>query len=226
MLTSLHPDLFIRAVPYRTMGIAVGRQLVIARLPGGGLWIHSPIPWTRELRATVDRLGEVQHVIGPNRFHDECLREFQTEYPAAQFHAAPGLADDRRDLRFVPTPLSDEPHADWREPIDQLLIQGMPRLNEVVFFHRPSRSLIIADIAFAFGSDAPWLLALLLKLGGTLGHFAPSRFCRSMMQNRAAVRASIDRILQWDFDRIVVGHGRNIETGGKEVFRAAFAFLK
>lgn len=58
-----------------------------------------------------------------------------------------------------------------------------------------------------------------------MGRFSLSQFCQSLMRDRAAVRASIDTILAWDFDRIIVGHGLNIETAGKEVFRTAFAFL-
>lgn len=225
MLSPRSNGLWLHAVPYRVFGLKLGRQLVVATLPGGGVWIHSPVPWSAELRAEVARLGEVRHVVGPNRFHDECLREFQTEYPAAQFHAAPGLAADRRDIRFVSASLSDTPHPDWNGVIDQHLVKGMPRLNEVVFLHRPSRSLIIADLAFNFGPDTQWLLAFMIRLGGTWGRFSPSRFCQSLMHDRAAVRASIDQILRWDFDRIVVGHGQNIETGGKEALRAAFAFL-
>jgi hypothetical protein len=225
MLSSVGPDLWVHRVPYRTMGLAVGRQLVVARLPDGGLWIHSPIPWTAELRMELANFGEVRHVVGPNRFHDECLREFQAEYPSAQFHAAPGLASDRRDIRFSAEPLGDTPHPEWSGIIDQRLVRGMPRLNEIVFLHRPSRSLLIADLAFNFGAEAPWLLKLIIKLGGTWGDFAPSRFCRSMMRDRAAVRASLDAILAWDFDRIIVGHGHNVETGGKAALRKAFAFL-
>jgi hypothetical protein len=45
------------------------------------------------------------------------------------------------------------------------------------------------------------------------------------MQDNAAVRASLDHILRWNFDRIIVGHGRNVATNGKRVLREAFAFL-
>jgi hypothetical protein len=225
MLSPRPNGLWLHAVPYRVFALKLGRQLVVARLAHGGLWIHSPIPWSAELRAEIASLGEVTHVVGPNRFHDECLREFQAEYPTAQFHAAPGLAGDRPDIRFVAEPLSDAPPPDWSGTIDQHLVRGMPRLNELVFLHRPSRSLILADLAFNFGPDVHWPVKLLFRLGGTWGRFTPSRLERFMMKDRAAVRASIDTILAWDFDRIVVGHGQNIETGGKEAFRSAFAFL-
>lgn len=225
MLTALHPDLHIHSVPYRVFGIRINRQLVVIREPAGGLWVHSPIPWTPELRHAVWQLGEVADVVGPNRFHDECLREFQSEYPHADFHAAPGLASDRRDIRFVSEPLGNLAPLEWRGAIDQHLIAGMPRMNEVVFFHRASRTLILADLAFNFGPGTHWFTAFLMRLNGCWNRFAPSRFCRSQMKDRAAVRASLEHILSWDFDRILVGHGRNIETNGKQAFREAFAFL-
>lgn len=225
MLTPLAPDLFICPVPYRAMGFQVGRQLVIVKLPSGKLWVQSPIPWTPALRHEVAQLGEVHHVVAPSFYHDECLREFQAEYPAALFHACPRLAAARRDLRFAPEPLFDVPHPDWAGPLAQHLVRGMPRINEVVFLHRASRSLILTDLAFNFGPGTHWLLALLLRFDGAWGRLSPSRFGKSQMKDRAAVRTSLDTILAWDFDRIIVGHGRNIETGGKAALRAAFAFL-
>jgi hypothetical protein len=207
------------------MGLAIGRQIVAVRLAGGGLWIHSPIPVTPDLRSELAALGEIRHVVGPNCYHDECLREFQAEYPTALFHAAPGLAAAKRDVQFG-AELSDTPHPDWAGTLEQHRVRGMPRMNEVVFFHAASRSLIIADLAFNLGPDGPWLLGLLMRANGIWGRFGPSRFCKSLMRDKAAVRASLDFILRWDFDRVIVGHGRNIETGGKAVFREAFAFLQ
>ncbi len=84
---------------------------------------------------------------------------------------------------------------------------------------------MIADIAVNLGPDGPWWLALLMRLNKAWGHLGPTRFCKSMMKDKAAVRASLDHILDWDFDRILVGHGRNIEAGGKAAFRTAFRFL-
>ena len=224
LLRQLHADLWVRAVPYRAMGMPIGRQLVVVRLPGGGLWIHSPIPWSAELRAELAALGEVRHVVGPNCYHDECLREFQAEYPAALFHAAPGLAAAKRDVHFH-AELSDVPPADWAGVLEQHLVRGMPRLNEVVFYHAASRSLIIADLAFNVGPEGPWWFALLMRTNGIWGRFGPSRYCRSMMRDRVAVRASLERILQWDFERVIVGHGRNLEGDAKRVFREAYRFL-
>ncbi|HVU17512.1 MAG TPA: DUF4336 domain-containing protein [Candidatus Didemnitutus sp.] len=224
MLRAIQDGLWIAPVPYRLYGLPIGRQLVVARLPGGGLWIHSPIPVTAELRAELAALGPVRHVVAPSGLHDECLDTFQAEYPDATYHATPGLAQHLPKVRFDAT-LSDTPYPEWADVFAQHLIQGMPRINEVVFLHRSSRSLLIADIALNFAPPGPWWFAAIMRLNGLWGKFKPSRLGGSFMQDKLAVRRSIDHILKWDFDRIIVGHGRNIETGGREAFRQAFAFL-
>jgi hypothetical protein len=206
------------------MGMPLGRQLVVVRLADGGLWIHSPVPMTPELRNELAALGEVRHVVDPNLWHDECLHEFQAEHPSTLFHAAPGLAAQKADVRWG-AELSDTPHPAWAGMMEQHLVRGMPKMNEVVFFHPASRSLIIADLAFNLGPDGPWWFALVMRIYGAWGRFGPTPLEKWLMQDKAAVRASIDRVLQWDFDRIIVGHGHNIEAGGREVFRKAYTFL-
>jgi hypothetical protein len=40
------------------------------------------------------------------------------------------------------------------------------------------------------------------------------------------MRASLDRILAWDFDRVTVAHGEILETGGHAALRTSFAWLR
>ncbi len=225
MLRKLHDNLWVCRVPYWAMGMPLGRQIVVVRLPGGGLWVHSPVPMTPELRRDLAALGAVRHVVGPNLWHDECLREFQAEHPAALFHAAPGLAAQKRDVRFG-AELSDTPHPEWAGVLEQHLVRGMPKMNEVVFFHPASRSLLIADLAFNLGPEGPWWFALMMRAYGAWNRFGPTPLEKMLIKDKAGVRASLDRILQWDFERIIVGHGRNVETDGRRVFREAYAFLQ
>ena len=46
-----------------------------------------------------------------------------------------------------------------------------------------------------------------------------------MIRHRAAARASVERVLAWDFDRVTVTHGEVLERGGRDAVRAGFAFL-
>jgi hypothetical protein len=46
-----------------------------------------------------------------------------------------------------------------------------------------------------------------------------------MISDHVAARASVEQILQWDFDRVIVSHGDVLESGGRERVRGAFAYL-
>lgn len=43
------------------------------------------------------------------------------------------------------------------------------------------------------------------------------------MRDHAAFAGSLRRMLDWDFDRIVPGHGQIVAREGRAVFRDAFA---
>jgi hypothetical protein len=64
-----------------------------------------------------------------------------------------------------------------------------------------------------------------MRLNGGYGRFGTTRMLRSSFRDRKALRASIDRILAWDFDRVVVTHGEVLERGGRKALREAYAWL-
>jgi hypothetical protein len=67
---------------------------------------------------------------------------------------------------------------------------------------------------------------LLMRVNGAYGSFGPSRIFRySVMKDRKAMRASIDRILAWDFDRVTVAHGEILESGGHRAVQTGFRWL-
>lgn len=224
MLTALAPNLWKVDAPMTVFGMALGHRMTIARLPDGSLWIHSPVAHSRELAGELARHGPVSHVVAPNAMHDTYLEGWFAAYPESRFHAAPGLQRARPDLAFTDK-LTDTPPPAWAAVFAQHVIRGMPRLNEVVFLHRPSRTLILTDLAFNLGGEMPLLSRVLLRLNGCYCRFGPSRLLKSTLRHRDAVRNSLATILSWDFDRIVLSHGANIPVGGKPLLRDAFAFL-
>ena len=121
--------------------------------------------------------------------------------------------------------LGDEAPPEWRDEVGQVFFRGRPYENEVVFFHRPSRTLLLCDLAFNFGPSAAAPTRLLMKLMRSYGHFGPSKLDPLLIRDRAAARASLERILEWDFDRVVVAHGDVLESGGHEALRAGYAWL-
>ncbi len=224
MLTPLAPELWELNAPLSVFGMALGHRLTVARLPNGTLWLHSPVAHSPALAAALAQLGPVAHIVAPNAVHDTYLEGWFAAYPKARFHGARGFAKFRPDLKFTDT-LGDTPDAAWAAVFDQHLLRGMPRLNEVAFLHRASRTLILTDLVFNLGPDMPFLSRVLLRVNDCYCKFGVSRLLRSVIKDRAALRASVDHLLAWDFDAIVVSHGDNIRTGGKALLRDALAFL-
>lgn len=109
--------------------------------------------------------------------------------------------------------------AEWAGEVEVIPLAGMPQVREHVFCHLPSRTLIVCDLLFNFSSASgvtKFLVRHCLRLPELVG---TSLFFRMMIRDRAAFAASVRDMLRWDFDRIVVGHGAIIETGGKEKLR-------
>src|SRR5262249_40216359 len=150
--------------------------------------------------------------------------EYARAYPDARLHGAPGLAEKRRELR-VDAVLGDEPALEGRDRIDQHLLPGAAGLNEGVVVPPPRRTPVLADLAFNVPAGRTAGARLFYWITGAAGRFGPHRLVRTMIRDRRAARSSVDRVLGWDFDRVVVSHGDVLETGGRERFATAFAFL-
>jgi len=131
----------------RFAGVETGTRMTVVRLSDGGLFVHSPIPLRGGTREAVDALGPVKAVVAPSLFHHLSVGAWIQAYPDAVVCACPGLERKRRDLAWQRV-LGDEPEKEWRGEIDQVFFGARSLENEVVFFHRASRTLICADMIF------------------------------------------------------------------------------
>ena len=224
MLEPLSDDLFVQDVPFRAAGLSLGGRMSVVRLPEGGLWVHSPIPLKEEVRRAVDALGPVRFLVAPNLMHHLALGDWAAAYPSARVLAPSGLRKKRPELR-IDAELSNVLDLGQMPTLDQLGTHGIPRLDEFVFLHRPSRSLLLTDLAFNIHHSPSWATRTYLKLCGAWQRLAPTVMIQLLLRDRSAFRASVDRMLCWDFDRVVPCHGQVLEHGGKEALREAFSWV-
>ena len=223
-LTALAPDLWVAARPLPLRVGDVGARMTVVRLGDGSLLLHSPVALDAPTRAAVDAIGPVRWIVGPSKVHHLFLSPWTTAYPDAALCGTPGLPEKRRDLRFAHG-LDQTLRAAWDRHVQFLLFEGAPGLNETVFFHPATRTLVLTDLAFNLPPGAPNRARLFHALVGAVGRFGPHRLVRFFIRDRPAARRSLERILAWDFDRIVVAHGEVLERGGKDAMERAFAFL-
>ncbi|HYH99515.1 hypothetical protein [Hyalangium sp.] len=224
MLRLVTEGLYVLEVPFRTAGLELGGRMTVIRLPGGGLWIHSPVRLDAATRAAVEALGPVRFLVAPNLMHHLSLKDWAAAYPEARVVALAGLRRKQPQLR-IDVELGDAPDAGYSEVIMQQRMGGIPRVEELVFLHRPSCTLLLTDLAFHIRDSPSWLTRTYLRLCGTYGKLAPTLLLKSLVKDRAALRSSLEGVLSWDFERVVVCHGEVLERGGKEALRSGFAWL-
>jgi hypothetical protein len=221
-LLPLADDLWTHERRLRFLGVETGSRMTIVRLRDG-LVVHSPAPLDQELRAEVDALGDVMAIVAPSLFHHLGVRSWTEAYPDAVTCCCPGLERKRADLRWHRV-LGDTPEPEWAGELEQVFFKARRMENEVVFHHPASRTLICADIVFNLGAHPSRLTRLVATAMGARRPGA-TWLEHLMIRDRAGAREQIDRMLAWDFDRIVLSHGPMIETGGHEVLRRAYAWL-
>ena len=61
------------------------------RLPGGGLWLHSPGPLDDEVRTEIGALGGVASIVAPRLLHHFFLAENVEAFPEARVFVPPGF---------------------------------------------------------------------------------------------------------------------------------------
>jgi hypothetical protein len=226
MLQQLGESIWAHEQRIRFGGLPLWHRMTVIALAGGGLVLHSPTFIDAELREEILGLGPVVAVIAPSWWHDLYLRETLNIFPEATLYGAKTLVKWSRSLRFTDV-LSEAPPVLWNNDMVQRHITGIGLfLDEVAFYHRQSRSIIVADLLFNISRSDAWLTRTLARV--VIGPYPGCRFARfyrPLVFDRRRFRAAIERILEWDFDRIIVGHGAVVERDGKEIFRSAFRWL-
>ena len=224
MWRELQPDqLWIAEMPSKLFGIEMGARSTLARLPDSSLWVHSPIQLTAELRAKTEELGPVGAIVAPNKMHYAFLEQWIAAYPDAVVFVAP---DFLRKISVDPVVLTDVAEILWHGVLKHDILHGSSLVQEADFFHIPSKTLILTDLAFNIPvSQRPFGQKLAANIIGVRDGFSPSRTFRLTASDKAALKISIERLLEWDFERIIIAHGAIIERDGRKVLRDAFDWV-
>ena len=220
----IHMALYGAGLPFTT-------RMTIVRLPGNRLWLHSPVAWSARLARQLEALGTVTHLVSPNRIHYAYIADWSAHYPEARCWASPGVRE-RASSQNISVSFSDDlgdrPPAEWHDTLDQLCFRGSSVMEEVVFLHRPSRTLILADLIENFDpGKVHWRLRWLLRLAGVVAPHgqAPLDYRFTFRGGKDQARASFQRMLQWQPERIVLAHGNWIDHDGTQALKRAFRWL-
>jgi hypothetical protein len=111
---------------------------------------------------------------------------------------------------------------EWSYDLEEVFFDGIPLGNETVWFHKPSRTLILTDLCQWWQGDLGFAAKVYARLTGVRKRLAVPRTIRMIVKNRQAAEASAQKILQWPFERVVVAHNSIVEENAYEAVKLAF----
>jgi hypothetical protein len=222
MTTRVEPiaaNLWGLSFPLNVVGVPFGRNVTIIRLSSGELIIHSTAPFTPEDVDAIRGLGEPGWLLDVTLLHDTFAKRGRNAFPHLPYLAPEGFA---KRSRLATYPLNRLLPPAWKEELDILQLSGMPRVREHTILHRGSRTLIVADLIFNWKpTQSRWGNFVRRRLMAIHRFPGVSRWFRWSIKDRKAFLDSMSIVMSWDFDRVIVGHGEIIETGGKEKLQSA-----
>ncbi|KAF2751135.1 hypothetical protein M011DRAFT_463884 [Sporormia fimetaria CBS 119925] len=231
------------SAPFSRFGlIKVGGRGTIVRLRNGSLAVFSPIALTDEVKQKVASLGEVKYIAALDIEHHIYLGPWHSAYPAAKVLGPEGLPEKRQKQNNEPVTFShlfskSKPitsiDADFDAEFAYQYVDAHPN-KEIAFLHKPSRTLIQADLLFNYPANEQYsklgvsaTSGVLTKVFGSLTNtrgVGQKRFLWYALSagDRMGFARSVARINEWDFDRMIPCHGDVVETGAKGVWGRMF----
>jgi hypothetical protein len=203
-------------------------RMTIVRIAEGDLFLHSPTPLTGDLRAEIERVGRPRWIIGPNRIHYWWVPEWKGAFPDAEVWLAPRIEEQAAGrIDFEWRALAGAGNYPWDAEIATLPVAGS-YMTEFVFFHRPSRTLVLTDLIENFEPHrAGWLQSWLTRLGGVQDpHGSMPRDMRfTFARRKPQLKAAIETMIAWRPERVILAHGRWYDANGADELRRAFRWL-
>ena len=227
MLEEFGPSLYAADGPTVSFyGFPYPTRMAVARLMDGSVWVWSPVALTPGLAKAVDAIGPVRHVVSPNKIHHLFLKEWAEHWPDAQLHAPRGLAKRKPELHFD-AELDDEADTAWGGEIDQTTFRGSIALEEVAFFHRPSRTAIFGDLVQRLDpTQIKGVKGMLMRLDGLVGEAGSTpREWRASFLRRRPARAARERVLAWEPEQLLIAHGACAEKNATQILARALAWI-
>lgn len=224
-LTALGPDIWVADGPsIRFYGMPFPTRMVVIRR-ADGIWVHSPVAPAPAVLDQVAALGPVTDLIAPNWIHYAGIPAWQEAFPDARAWAAPGVRARAKSRNVQIRWHADLDQAAWGPDLAQRIVTGSRAHTEAVFFHRPSRVLILTDLIENMQARIlPFWLRPLARLGGIVAPKGrmPLDMWMSFAGGRAALRDSVNWMLAQDPAQVIVAHGLCFDTDIQARLRAGF----
>src|SRR5258708_1482087 len=213
----------------RDFGVLFTTRMTVLKLSDGSVWVDSPVPVPFDTLKHITVLGPVSYLVAATPRHVWRLEAWHTLFPKAQVWAprTTPLTLKKGHLPFTGM-LGDAPNPEWADDVDQLAFKGNPLIEEVLFFHKASRTVILDDLIQIHPRVKGKLLRnALFKLEGVASPQGGVPIdIRLSFTRRNLARRSLEKLLSWAFAKLIIGHGVCIEKDAKPFVEQVFHWLR
>jgi hypothetical protein len=196
-------------------GVRLRSRTTVVRLDDGGLLLHSPAPPTAALTERLRALGPVRWLVVPNCFHHLGAPAAAAQFPEAKVVAPASALGRNRTLRLH-VDIGDGQLGALVPELEALPLLGVPFLDETVLYHRPTQTLLGADIVLCAGAADHWTWRCAARITGCYQRVRVPPDVRKTLADRTATARSIHAMLERPAQRLVVGHADVIGEGWRD----------
>ncbi|MCA9610387.1 MAG: DUF4336 domain-containing protein [Myxococcales bacterium] len=219
--TVVEDRIWVAERPVWFSGVRLRARTTILRLEDGGLWVHSPAPPSPALDTALEALGPVRWLVIPNVFHHLGASEAAGRYPEATVVGPAAARAKRPELAFE----AFEEGAPIPAELERLPLEGVPFLDESLFFHEPTGTLIGSDFVMSAGPKDHWTWRLAGRITGRWGKVRTPPDVQWKTPRSAAAAEAIRRVAERPIRRVLVAHADPIEDEPAERLREAWRFV-
>ena len=196
-------------------GVRLRARTTVVRLDDGSLLLHSPPPPGDALVEQLRALGPVRWLVVPNCFHHLGTPAAAAGFPEAKVVGPPSALPRNKALR-IDVDIHDAKFGEQVAELEALPLLGVPFLDETVLYHRPTQTLLGADIVLAAGAGDHWTWRLAGRLTGCYERLRVPPDVRKKLADRAAAARSIRAMLERPARRLVVAHADIVEEACRD----------
>lgn len=190
------------------------------RLKNGDLFVHNAFHLKKQHLDWLKSLGNLKYIVAPNTFHCSDASWMKRQFPEAKlFVPKSKLSHFRQDgLGGLDT------ESDFPDEIASELLYLPSRgtkMEEAVFLHVSSKTLVLTDLAFNMGPVFSGLEKFAMSLNLVGQGLGPTRVLKWVFgKDREQLKNFFIEILRLDFDRVIVNHGDIVDRDGRRLLEA------
>jgi hypothetical protein len=196
-------------------GVRQRARTTIVRLEDGSLLVHSPAPPSDALAEQLRALGPVRWLVVPNCWHHLGTPAAAAHFPEAQV-VGPASALKRNKALRLHLDIHDAQFFERVPEFEALPLRGVPFLDETVLYHRPTQTLLGADIVLRACAQDHWTYRLAARITGFYERVRVPPDVRWSKPDKTAAARSIHTMLERPAQRLIVGHADVIEEGCRD----------